>query len=72
MGLTTSGPGQRDTNRAALELTVDGRPLFRSVQATWNLLATGVALGTDQLAHLSGMAETPQAYWSHRSRLPWN
>lgn len=38
VGLTTSGPDQRDTIRAALALNVDGEPLFRTVQATWNLL----------------------------------
>lgn len=38
VGLTTSGPHQRDAIRAALDLTVDGEPLFHSVQATWNLL----------------------------------
>lgn len=154
VGLTTSGPDQRDTIRAALDITVDGRPLFRSVQATWNLLetsagsalaeaheagltvivkealangrlaqpqlappalasltdatntpcdavalaaalhqpwarivlsgaatthhltanllATEVNLHADQLTQLSAIAETPQAYWSHRSRLPWS
>jgi len=38
IGLSTSGPGQSAAIRAALELRVDGAPLFRSVQATWNLL----------------------------------
>ncbi|MFF0062473.1 aldo/keto reductase [Streptomyces sp. NPDC005279] len=38
VGLTTSGPNQRDAIRAALDIAVDGEPLFRSVQATWNLL----------------------------------
>jgi aryl-alcohol dehydrogenase-like predicted oxidoreductase len=38
VGLTTSGPNQRDAIRAALELTIDGEPVFHSVQATWNLL----------------------------------
>lgn len=40
VGLTTSGPGQRDAIRAAPELAVDGQPLFRSVQATLSLLET--------------------------------
>lgn len=38
VGLSTSGPGQPDAIRAALDVTVDGAPLFRSIQATWNLL----------------------------------
>jgi aryl-alcohol dehydrogenase-like predicted oxidoreductase len=38
IGLTTSGPGQADTIRRALEVTVDGRQLFTAVQVTWNLL----------------------------------
>ena len=38
VGLSTSGPDQRDAIRAALDIAVDGEPLFRSVQATWNLL----------------------------------
>ncbi len=38
MGLTTSGAGQAATLERALELRVDGQPLFRAVQATWNLL----------------------------------
>jgi aryl-alcohol dehydrogenase-like predicted oxidoreductase len=46
IGLSTSGPGQAVAIRAALEQRVDGVPLFRSVQATWNLLepAAGAAL----------------------------
>ncbi|MEV6923238.1 aldo/keto reductase [Dactylosporangium sp. NPDC051485] len=38
IGLSTSGPAQGEAIRAALGVRVDGRPLFRSVQATWNLL----------------------------------
>ncbi|MFG2043457.1 aldo/keto reductase [Dactylosporangium sp. NPDC048998] len=38
IGLSTSGPAQAEAIRAALGVQVDGRPLFRSVQATWNLL----------------------------------
>ncbi len=38
IGFSTSGPAQADAIRAALAVQVDGRPLFRSVQATWNLL----------------------------------
>jgi aryl-alcohol dehydrogenase-like predicted oxidoreductase len=38
VGLSTSGPEQGEAIRAALDVTVDGAPLFRSVQVTWNLL----------------------------------
>jgi aryl-alcohol dehydrogenase-like predicted oxidoreductase len=38
IGLSTSGPRQAEAIRAALGVQVDGRPLFRSVQATWNLM----------------------------------
>ncbi|CAL9332972.1 hypothetical protein SUDANB121_00121 [Nocardiopsis dassonvillei] len=53
VGLSTSGPRQADTIRAALEVTVDGRPLFDSVQSTYNLLepSAGGALAE---AHADG------------------
>jgi aryl-alcohol dehydrogenase-like predicted oxidoreductase len=38
IGLTTTGPGQADTVRRAMQLTVDGRQLFAEAQVTWNLL----------------------------------
>jgi aryl-alcohol dehydrogenase-like predicted oxidoreductase len=38
VGVSTSGPAQADAVRRALEVQVDGRPLFTSVQSTWNLL----------------------------------
>ena len=38
IGLSLSGPGQAETLWRALEVEVDGAPLFGSVQATWNLL----------------------------------
>ncbi|MFB7469588.1 aldo/keto reductase [Kitasatospora sp. NPDC056184] len=38
VGLSTSGPAQAAAVRAALEVAVDGRPLFAAVQSTWNLL----------------------------------
>ncbi|WP_329570799.1 aldo/keto reductase [Kitasatospora sp. NBC_01266] len=153
IGLSTSGPSQADTIRAALNVTVDRAPLFRSVQATYNLLepSAGEALGAaqeagcvvivkegmangrladaaafallhqvaeetgstcdavalaailhqpwadavlsgaatvdqltsnlraasllldaDQLARLATLAEPAQAYWQHRSELPWS
>lgn len=42
VGLSTSGPHQGDTVRRALEIEVDGAPLFGVVQATWNLLEPSV------------------------------
>jgi aryl-alcohol dehydrogenase-like predicted oxidoreductase len=38
LGITTTGPHQTDTIRRALDIRMDGTPLFSSVQATWNLL----------------------------------
>jgi aryl-alcohol dehydrogenase-like predicted oxidoreductase len=38
IGLSTSGPQQAEAIRQALPLTVDGQPLFGSVEVTWNLL----------------------------------
>jgi aryl-alcohol dehydrogenase-like predicted oxidoreductase len=53
IGLSTSGTRQSETIRTALEVQVDGRPLFGSVQATWNLLepSAGAALAD---AHADG------------------
>jgi aryl-alcohol dehydrogenase-like predicted oxidoreductase len=42
VGVSTSGPEQAAAVRRALAVSVDGRPLFTSVQATWNLLETSV------------------------------
>ncbi|MPZ89594.1 MAG: aldo/keto reductase, partial [Nitriliruptorales bacterium] len=55
IGLSVSGPRQGDTIRRALEVEVDGERLFRSVQATWNLLepSAGPALAE---AHDAGWA----------------
>ncbi|MFF2949895.1 aldo/keto reductase [Kitasatospora sp. NPDC057965] len=52
VGLSTSGPAQAAAVRAALEVTVDGRPLFAAVQSTWNLLepSAGPALAEAQQA----------------------
>jgi aryl-alcohol dehydrogenase-like predicted oxidoreductase len=38
VGISTSGPRQGEAIRAALAVEFGGKPLFRSVQATWNLL----------------------------------
>ncbi|MEU5086759.1 aldo/keto reductase [Streptomyces sp. NPDC021356] len=40
VGFSTSGPAQADAIRAALAVTVDGAPLFRTVQSTYNALET--------------------------------
>ncbi|MFG2824476.1 aldo/keto reductase [Kitasatospora sp. NPDC048365] len=40
VGLSTSGPAQAAAILAALDVTVDGRPLFTAVQSTWNVLET--------------------------------
>lgn len=54
IGLSLSGANQAETLRRAMTVRVNGRPLFDSVQATWNLLeqSAGEAL---QEAHQSGM-----------------
>jgi aryl-alcohol dehydrogenase-like predicted oxidoreductase len=53
VGFSTSGPAQAAAIRAALAVRVDGEPLFRSVQSTWNLLepSAGPALAE---AHEAG------------------
>jgi aryl-alcohol dehydrogenase-like predicted oxidoreductase len=53
LGFSTSGPAQADVVRRGLALTVDGVPLFTSVQTTWNLLepSAGDALAE---AHAAG------------------
>lgn len=40
VGFSTSGPAQSDAIRAALEVEVDGKRLFRTVQSTYNALET--------------------------------
>jgi aryl-alcohol dehydrogenase-like predicted oxidoreductase len=52
VGLSLSGPKQADTLRRALEIEVDGTPLFSAVQATWNLLevSAGPALAEAKAA----------------------
>ena len=53
IGISTSGPDQAAAVRAALRVRAEGLPLFRSVQATWNLLepSAGPALAE---AHAQG------------------
>jgi aryl-alcohol dehydrogenase-like predicted oxidoreductase len=54
IGLTLSGPRQAETLERAMQVELDGRPVFDCVQATWNLLevSAGEAL---QAAHQAGM-----------------
>jgi aryl-alcohol dehydrogenase-like predicted oxidoreductase len=54
IGLSLSGAKQVETLRRALDVSVDGVPLFAAVQATWNLLepSAGSIL---QEAHDAGM-----------------
>ncbi|WP_327366342.1 aldo/keto reductase [Streptomyces sp. NBC_01217] len=54
VGLSTSGPGQSDAIRAALAVTVDGEPLFRTVQATFNALETSAGSALAE-AHEAGL-----------------
>ena len=42
IGISTSGAGQAETLRRALQATVDGEPLFSAAQVTWNLLEPSV------------------------------
>ncbi|MFF1450870.1 aldo/keto reductase [Streptomyces sp. NPDC058274] len=54
VGFSTSGPAQADAIRAALAVTVDGKPLFRTVQATYNVLETSAAPALAE-AHDAGL-----------------
>jgi aryl-alcohol dehydrogenase-like predicted oxidoreductase len=46
IGLSVSGPGQSDVIRQSLDVRIDGKRVFDTVQATWNLLerSAGAAL----------------------------
>ncbi|MFF7596809.1 aldo/keto reductase [Streptomyces mirabilis] len=54
IGFSTSGPAQADAIRAALAVTVDGEPLFRTVQSTYNVLETSAAPALAE-AHDAGL-----------------
>ncbi|GAB4513461.1 MAG: aldo/keto reductase [Anaerolineae bacterium] len=54
IGLSLSGPAQSEVLVKAIPLTVDGVPVFDSVQATWNLLETSAG-GALQAAHDAGL-----------------
>lgn len=55
IGLTVSGVDQPQTIDRALEIRFDDRPLFSSVQATWNVLETS-ATQTLERAHRAGLS----------------
>jgi len=54
IGLSVSGSRQAETLYRAMEIEADGRPLFQSVQATWNMLETSAGSALDA-AHRQGM-----------------
>jgi aryl-alcohol dehydrogenase-like predicted oxidoreductase len=54
VGLSTSGPDQAAAVRRALQVTVGGRPLFSSVQSTWNLAEPSVGPALAE-AHAAGL-----------------
>jgi aryl-alcohol dehydrogenase-like predicted oxidoreductase len=54
VGFSTSGPAQADAIRTALAVTVDGEPLFRTVQATYNALETSAGPALAE-AHDAGL-----------------
>ncbi|MGY1634905.1 aldo/keto reductase [Geodermatophilus sp. SYSU D01186] len=54
VGLSTSGPDQAAAVRRALEIDVDGRPLFAAVQSTWNLAEPSVGPALAE-AHAAGL-----------------
>jgi aryl-alcohol dehydrogenase-like predicted oxidoreductase len=53
VGMSVSGPGQAEVIRRALDVRVDGRQPFASVQATWNLLERSVEPALAE-AHAAG------------------
>ncbi|MCI3275841.1 aldo/keto reductase [Streptomyces cylindrosporus] len=54
IGFSTSGPSQAEAIRAALAVTVDGEPIFRTVQSTYNALETSAAPALAE-AHDAGL-----------------
>ncbi|KUM99947.1 aldo/keto reductase [Streptomyces yokosukanensis] len=54
VGFSTSGPAQADAVRAALEITVEGERLFRTVQSTYNALETSAGPALAE-AHDAGL-----------------
>lgn len=54
VGFSTSGPAQAEAIRTALAVTVDGGPLFRTVQSTYNVLETSAGPALAE-AHDAGL-----------------
>ena len=54
IGLSVSGPQQGDVIRVAIGVEINGRRLFDSVQATWNLLETSAGPALAE-AHAAGL-----------------
>jgi aryl-alcohol dehydrogenase-like predicted oxidoreductase len=54
IGFSTTGPTQADTIRRAMGLAVHGRPLFSTVQSTWNVLETSAGPALAE-AHEAGL-----------------
>jgi aryl-alcohol dehydrogenase-like predicted oxidoreductase len=50
VGVSTSGPQQAEVVRRAVDVQVGGRPLFTSVQTTWNVLETSAGPALEQAA----------------------
>jgi aryl-alcohol dehydrogenase-like predicted oxidoreductase len=63
IGLSVSGPRQADAIRYALDVEVNGIPLFQVVQATWNLLesSAGMALAEAKARGLAVIVKEPLA-----------
>lgn len=55
VGLSLTGPEQADVLRRALDVRVDGAPIFSTVQASWNLLEPSVG---------SALREAKDAGWT--------
>ena len=72
VGVTTSGPNQAATIRRALDVRVDGLPLFATVQSTWNLLepTAGAALAEAAAAGLAVIVKEAVANGRLTSRNP--
>jgi aryl-alcohol dehydrogenase-like predicted oxidoreductase len=73
VGFSTSGPAQADAVRRGLALTVDGAPLFSSVQTTWNLLepSAGPALAEAHDAGVRVVVKEALANGRLTDRGPW-
>ncbi len=54
IGISLSGPQQDKTLRKAMKVEIGGKPLFASVQATWNLLSREATQALTE-AHEAGM-----------------